>query len=442
MTLSENRVLRLITLCLLYVAQGIPWGFATVTLKAYLSGQDMGVEQIGQLVAMVTIPWSFKWAWGPIIDSFVWPTLGRRRPWILIAQTFMTVTIASLLLIEDPAARLATVGWLLLIHNVFVSLQDVSVDALAVDLLDDSERGRANGLMYGSSFFGTFIGGAVLGRVAASSGLRTALLTWLAINVLIMLVPALCRERPGQRLIPWFDAGVREWTVPRGQRGTILLSLQFLLRAFRLRSTVLGAVLAILIKIGSGILSAVAVVTFMQLGWTQQEFTDIEGGWATAAGLLASFSGGWLADRFGARRVIAAGSMLLGIVWLTFGGLESYWIDKRLVTALLLTQETLLSVISVGLFALFMKVSWPMVAATQFTAYMSLMNLSTTIGAGIAGRLDAVLSTASIYVVAGLLQLIVPLLLAFIDADEARRVLGGIEETAGDSGRMPLETGH
>ena len=53
-------------------------------------------------------------------------------------------------------------------HNVFSAMQDVSVDALAVDLLREGERGRANGLMSGSKFAGTLIGGAGLGEVVGN----------------------------------------------------------------------------------------------------------------------------------------------------------------------------------------------------------------------------------------------------------------------------------
>ena len=43
---------------------------------------------------------------------------------------------------------------MIFLHNVFNSLQDVSVDALAVDLLPEDERGKANGLMFGSKYLG------------------------------------------------------------------------------------------------------------------------------------------------------------------------------------------------------------------------------------------------------------------------------------------------
>ena len=76
MSLAERRWLRLFTLCVLYVAQGIPWGFMATTLPAYLAKH--GVKDIGAVMAMTTLPYSFKWIWGPIIDAFTIPRFGRR----------------------------------------------------------------------------------------------------------------------------------------------------------------------------------------------------------------------------------------------------------------------------------------------------------------------------------------------------------------------------
>ena len=158
MNLSDRPLLRLITLCILYVAQGIPWGFVSVTFATFLASQGKSIETIGTLTAMATLPWTFKWVWGPFIDRFGIPSMGRRRPWILAAQLGMIGTIVAMAFVENPSEHVATITWLVFVHNIFNSLQDVSVDALAVDLLEESERGRANGFMYGSKSFGIFLG--------------------------------------------------------------------------------------------------------------------------------------------------------------------------------------------------------------------------------------------------------------------------------------------
>ena len=182
MSLAERRWLRLFTLCTLYVAQGIPWGFMATTIPTYLGTHGLDPADIGKTLAMTTLPYAFKWVWGPIIDSFTIPRYGRRRPWIVFAQLMMALTVATMILIPDLTLDLKLLAWMILIHTVFNALQDVAVDGLAVDLLDEDERGKANGLMYACKYGGGAIGGVGMAKVIAWSSLDTALMLQTAIG--------------------------------------------------------------------------------------------------------------------------------------------------------------------------------------------------------------------------------------------------------------------
>src|SRR4030042_5498441 len=238
MNLSTSPRPRLLTLCALYGAQGVPFGFATITLKAYLAERGLGVAEIGTILAMVNWPWAFKWVWGPVIDRFGFLPMGRRRPWILLAQTLMALTIGAMIAIPCLVAGVVTLSWMILLHNVFVSLQDVSVDALAVDLLSEEERGKANGLMFAAAYLGIFIGGAGMGLLASYCNLRVAMSAQVAILLGIMLLPLLLRERAGERLLPWTSGRT---IVRTGLEPTTSVRALFtrLARAFSLRSTLL-----------------------------------------------------------------------------------------------------------------------------------------------------------------------------------------------------------
>ena len=71
-----------------------------------------------------------------------------------------------------------------------------------------------------------------------------------------------------------------------------------------------------------------------------------------------------------------------------------------------------------------MTVSWPRIAATQFTAYMAILNLSTVIGLKSSGYLYENVPVEFIFIGAGILQLVVICIFPFIDVHQARRVLG------------------
>ncbi|MEO2178707.1 MAG: S8 family serine peptidase, partial [Candidatus Poseidoniia archaeon] len=85
--MSENKSSRTITLCILYVAQGLPSGFANVAFVAFLVINGITPTQVALLFATVYLPWTFKFIWGPVIDMVRFPRYGVRRPWILFAET-------------------------------------------------------------------------------------------------------------------------------------------------------------------------------------------------------------------------------------------------------------------------------------------------------------------------------------------------------------------
>jgi PAT family beta-lactamase induction signal transducer AmpG len=68
-----------------------------------------------------------------------------------------------------------------------------------------------------------------------------------------------------------------------------------------------------------------------------------------------------------------------------------------------------------------MGISWPRVAATQFTAYMAMLNLSRVIGSNTAAALDPLMSVPTIYLYCAGLTAATLVLLPWIDPAEARR---------------------
>jgi MFS transporter, PAT family, beta-lactamase induction signal transducer AmpG len=426
-SLEESPGLRLITLCALYIAQGIPFGFLTITLAAYLAERNVSAGDIGHLAAMCSLPWALKWIWGPVIDRFTFDKLrmGRRRPWILLAQSLMMITVIFVVFVPDLTASVRTLGWIMFIHNIFASLQDVSADALAVDMLTEDERGRANGMMYGSSYFGAFLGGACLGWVTSQYGLVTAMTVQLYMLGMIMLAPLLLKENPSNRRFPWSKVGGDLPPAAEGESndsfGKLLGNL---LKAFSLRAPLLAAGLAILVSIGSSILLAIFVTHMTQkLGWTAEEYTSLMGGSAVFFGLGGSIAGGFLADKVGQKRLAAIALVLLGVLWFTYASTEASWGNKNYLSYLVYVQEFLISMMTVSLFSLFMSVSWPVVAGTQFTAYMALMNMSRTIGSWLTGFVEG-LPIPTLFIGAGILQISLISLLWFIDPTQTRRVLG------------------
>ncbi|MBL0215622.1 MAG: MFS transporter [Myxococcales bacterium] len=408
MSLAERRWLRLFTLCTLYVAQGIPWGFTAITIPAYLAHRGLDAGSVGSALAMTTLPYAFKWAWGPIIDTFTLPRFGRRRPWIIFAQLMMALTIISMILIPDLTLDLKILAWMILLHTVFNSLQDVAVDALAVDLLDESERGRANGFMYASKYGGGMIGGGGMSWLIARSSFSAALIVQTVILVAIMLVPLL----------------VRESDRPPEPRPKFMVVVRGLVEVFSVRSALVMALLMLTVNFALGVLTANGFVLFtQQLHWSTEKYTSLTGALGLAAGVGGSVVGGLLADLLGRRRLAAIASIAMAAGWLVFSRMSSSWDSDAFVYPMALYEALCQSILTVTLFALCMDVSWPKIGASQFTAYMAFANFSSTVGYRFASTLNEHLDFASCYAAAAVFQVIVTGWLLAIDPRQTSREL-------------------
>ncbi|MGB2029576.1 MAG: MFS transporter, partial [Candidatus Poseidoniaceae archaeon] len=300
-TLQESKRARLGTLCALYFAQGVPWAFITVAFVAVLVNNDaISDEQVAALTFAGTLPWMFgKLVLGPLIDRVRFPAYGLRRPWIIIAQLGMIITMGIFLTIDDPLvaenleAGLPTIMLFFLIHNIFATLQDVSSDALAVDLIPEEDLSRANGFMFASKGFGFMFSAIVLGGILSDSGFQAALTVQLPVLAVIMLVPIFLRERPGDRRFPW-DAATGE-----GGSSAESDTMSFGEIVSGLRSALSGGapawalMFAVMMWIGGGMGAGMGLIDIQfpflfieELGWSDTEYLALKGGLITLATLL------------------------------------------------------------------------------------------------------------------------------------------------------------
>ncbi|MBT6892539.1 MAG: MFS transporter, partial [Gammaproteobacteria bacterium] len=286
--LAQSKWLRFTTLCLLYVCQGLPIGIFQVALPAWFAAEGLSVSEIGGFIAIVFLPWGFKLLAGPVMDRFAFPAMGRRRPWILLAQigiigSFLVIAVLS----PDPKESYSLLAALGFMANSFGAVQDVAVDGMAIDILEENERAQANAYMFGGQIGGISISGAVGSAALVNFGLSTAALIMALTVLLIMLLPLFLRERPGERLLPWStgEASVEALASVNESWRDIIVTL---LRALILPMSLLLIFLEGLQRAAAGILLSInPVITVQELGWAQTEFAN----WVAITGIVASVIG-------------------------------------------------------------------------------------------------------------------------------------------------------
>jgi PAT family beta-lactamase induction signal transducer AmpG len=314
----------------------------------------------------------------------------------------------------EDTTTLTYLAWVFFIHNCFAALQDVATDALAVDLLEDHERGRVNGLMWGSKLFGIAVGGAGMATIIASFSLATAVWVQVALLLTVLLLVCACRERPGERLFPWSSGAAQIIT---NRASGFFITSSALLRALSLRTTFMLVTVALTLSVAEGLYEPVTVEFFVQrLGWSAQEFAQSQGVLGLLGELTGALLGGFFCDKFGQRRVAAIGVVLVMTTLLTFGLTSESWDNPGYMHVLLLPAfRGFMAFTTVSMFSLYMRVSWTTAAASQFTLYMAMTNLGYAFGAQLNSWIPLAgyeLSLAKAYVLGGLLPLI-PLVLLF-----------------------------
>jgi PAT family beta-lactamase induction signal transducer AmpG len=120
-------------------ASGLPVALTGATLQAWLTVDGVDMTVIG-LFSLAALPYTLKFLWSPLLDTFSLYGLGRRKGWILLSQTGV-VLFLLLTACLSPSRHL----WFMLIAAIFVAClsatQDMAIDAHRTEILREDERG-------------------------------------------------------------------------------------------------------------------------------------------------------------------------------------------------------------------------------------------------------------------------------------------------------------
>lgn len=415
--MQDSKAARFGTLCSLYFSQGVPWAFIAVAFVAYLVGHDtydISDDEVAALTLMGTLPWMFgKLILGPMIDRFQSSTMGRRRPWVLFSQFGMVVTMAAFLLIDEPETDLAAIGMFFLIHNIFAALQDVSSDALAVDVLKEDEVALANGLMFVSKGFGFMFAALILGNILIDSGFQSALNVQIPLLLVLMLIPFFILEREG-------DSRFLGGTSDNEQHQNASMNFgelkDALFGVMKESSTRWALLLAGIVWIGGGMGGGMGIIDMQfpfvfveDLGWSEEDYLALKGATIFMMTMLGFLVGGFLGKKFGSHKVmmyaVGAGTVMT-IIW---SGLRGNWSDDSFMQYAWMIWTFVWGIVGANLIALLMSLTSSELGGTQFSLYMTAINIGAISGTMISPRLLELLNDSypNLFIVGAAFQALV-----------------------------------
>ena len=437
--LSEHPFFRYFSFAILYVAQGIPEGMTYFGIPAWMAMNGKTPGEIGAFIGVIGIPWSFKILVAPLMDRFSFLPMGRRRPWVLFGQFGLMVSFIAMSLVPDPLNNLT----MLMIAGFWVSFfgafQDVATDGMAIDIVPIQEQARANGVMWGAKTIGTSLSLVAGTWVINNYGFQQAILTLSIAVSLIMLVPLLLRERPGEKLLPW-TKGKTTPAVAKIQLDSFAKIFKSLFKVFILPSSLLMGISFFSFNTGVGLIDAVfPVFTIQEAGWTNQSYSHIFSIVNIVSGLLGMVAGGFLSDRFGKRKMISIYLVVLLVLFASMVLLKSYWNSEFIITGFMGLYYMLYVFITIGSFAIGMELCWCRVSATQFTLYMAVSNIGRAVGASLLGPLKEAFAWEYVFLTVGVFSLVSLLFIMVLrlkkhldrldcmEADEVEKDLGHVK---------------
>ena len=431
LALAQSRTLRFGAFTAFYFAQGVPIGLLQIAMAAWLAAQGASTAEIGTFIGVITLPWALKLVSGPFMDRFGFPAMGRRRPWVMAMQAGLALSLLSLAWLAEPIdiGMLAAVGFVVM---AFAAVQDVAVDGMAIDLLEEDERGRANAFMAAGQVAGYAAFSAICGVLLANHGLAAAAIVCAATVSVIFAFIAICRERPGERLLPWTTGTA---AAALGRAPGFGAMFRDLARALLLPMSVALVAAEFFIRAAGGVFITIAPVFATQtLGYAD----DVYSGWygpmsGVAAGVGVLF--GPAIDRFGGKRLLAIGIVGTVAASLLFAAAVPLWGNGVFVAAALFLFLVASQVVFVAIIALFMSICRERIAATQFAIYMSLANLSRSAGAFLAAAVATHLTDQLNFVLIAVLAAFALAFLWRFNAGRHQRDLERLEEN--DAPRRP-----
>jgi MFS family permease len=343
---------RLAFLSLLYVVEGLPFGFQAQALGVYLRERGVSLTGIG-LAGLLAVPWSLKALWAPLVDRHGSERIGRRKSWILPMQVSLALALAIASLVP-PDAALAPLLCVVLGANAIAATMDIAVDGLAVEILAARELGLGNAAQVVGYKVGMLLGGGVLMWASAYVPWHWLFLAMAAIVTIAFAVTALVREPKSELAI-----------APHRSTTDVLRSLRTALR-------VPGAATLLVViagyKMGESLIEPMWSPMLRDHGVPRETIGLYVGTFGMVASILGSLSGGVLATRVALPRALLIASAFRVIA--LAGQASIAWLEapSHALVAISTSAEHFFSgVLTTVMFALMMSRTDRTIGATHYT---------------------------------------------------------------------------
>ena len=373
-------------------ASGLPYLLTASTLQAWCKDAGMDLTTIG-FFTLVTIPYSLKFLWAPLMDWIVPTSMGRRKSWLLISQFGLIAALVGLSM-TNPATNIVLLAFMAFLVCFMAATQDVVIDAYQIEYLPKEQYALGNQF---------YIIGFRVAMIASGAGtlMLTEIMSWemvylvMAATMVVPVITTLFAKEPAiegttpRGFVEAVWEPLKDFFSPSGShKGKALWILAFFL----------------LYKFGADMAAIASTPFYMDLGYAK----PVIGGMAKAVGLWATIAGGIVGAigvvYFGIRRSLWAFGIFQAVACFSYVWLNSFVAGNPTPPAWALGVSISFENIAVGMAtAAFCAYMGSLVnrryTATQYAILSSLMNLPRTLAGPITGWTAQTLGYSTFFVI-------------------------------------------
>jgi PAT family beta-lactamase induction signal transducer AmpG len=264
---------RMLVCIFLGFTSGMPLYVLFQLVPAWLRSSGVDLGTIG-LFALVSLPYTWKFLWSPLMDRFVPPFLGRRRGWALITQLSLLVVI-GLLGSFDPAESLQAIVFLVFLVALFSASQDIVIDAYRRELLADDELGTGTSLFINAYRLSSLVPGAL--SLILSDHLPWSMVYWItAAFMLVGVVTSFVIREAGDDAL-----------APQSMREAVIDPFREFFARDGIKAGLAILAFMFLYKLGDNMATALATPFYLDMGFSRTEIGSI----AKVAALWSAIAG-------------------------------------------------------------------------------------------------------------------------------------------------------
>lgn len=409
---------KMAVLLFLGFSSGLPFYLTSKTLQAWMTTAHVDLATIG-FFSLVTLPYSLKFVWAPVMDRYVPPFLGRRRGWVLITQLLLLVAIGAMSL-HDPERGLKMLAINAIAIAFLSASQDISLDAYRTDVLTDREMGAGAAVFVMGYRIALLVTGGFALYLADTISWPIVYLI-LATLVLVGLVTTFIAAEPVLHDKP-----------PRTIAEAVMLPFgEFFQRSGMVRALMV-LLFIVLYKYSDSLAGSMTTPFLLLTGFSQKEVGAVFGGAGLIATIVGTLAGGAAIGKWGINRPLWVFVVFQGLSNLTYYALAMSSESHAFMVTAVVVENFGLGLVTAGMTAYLMIMCNKRFTATQFALLSSLMAASRDLLVAPAGKIAEGLGWPNFFLITVAMAIPPLLLLPFI-APWSRDIPSGAADHSGET---------